>query len=182
MFALNSVVVILFKTTSCRSPFVEASKMTQGFLPGLTKIPWAVWRQYGEKWSTYNFTGRRWLYLYSLFMVFLTILGYILKVAWLPFSMITAFIFDVSLKLIQDGHPWVRLRLTWPALTSSMCGEISSRICLTFRFLVFANIFTLDVLDSHTRVQGMIDHGSSCNIIVGHLDGFLVGIANARFL
>jgi hypothetical protein len=47
---------------------------------------------------------------------------------------------------------------------------------------VFTNIFTLDVPDSHTRVQGIIDHGSSCHINAGHLDGFLVGVANAQFL
>ncbi len=47
---------------------------------------------------------------------------------------------------------------------------------------VFANIINLDVPDSHTRVQGIIDHGSSCHINVGHLDGFLVGVANAWFL
>ena len=98
MIASNLVGVISFKTTSCGCAFVEASKITRGFFPDLTKMPWAVWRQYGEKRRTQSLTGRRWLFLSSLFIVFFTISGYILKVAWFPFSMIVAFISDDSSK------------------------------------------------------------------------------------
>ncbi len=40
--ASNSVVVTSFKTTSWGCPFVKASKIMQGFLPGLSNMPWAV--------------------------------------------------------------------------------------------------------------------------------------------
>jgi hypothetical protein len=46
--------------------------------------------------------------------------------------------------------------------------------------LVFTNVFTLDVPDSHTWVQGIVDHDSCCHINLVHLNGFLVGLANMR--
>jgi hypothetical protein len=74
----------------------------------------------GRKFEHPKLDRKKMTFLTSLFIIFFTISGYILKVALFPFSIIVAFISDASSKLIIDGQTLAMMRSMSLASTSTM--------------------------------------------------------------